>query len=251
MATLDDFLSFLQGASNSAASVVSAPVDGINWALGKVGVPVSKKPVGGSEWLKELGFTAEPQNKTAGLLGEAVGGVLPIVAQAKAPQIAAGINQMISNAQAPRTLNPQTGAIVWHGSKDPSWIDRGEAFNPNMTANMPSKYMWVNSKKDVAKSYAGISDMQLEKAASGLGSYPSPNAGIRKLDLSDSAKVLKVKDIKKASNQLGIQWGGENPLESFLDAARSSGYDAVKMEMDGGNIAILNPDVVKYGPSLR
>ncbi len=132
MATLDDFLSFLQGASNSAASAVSAPVDGINWALGKVGVPVSKKPVGGSEWLKELGFTAEPKNKTAGLLGEAVGGVLPIVAQAKAPQIAAGINQMISNAQAPRTLNPQTGAVVWHGSPhrftkfDSSKIGTGE-----------------------------------------------------------------------------------------------------------------------------
>lgn len=132
MAALDDFLSFLQGASNSAASAVSAPVDGINWALGKVGVPVSKKPVGGSEWLKELGFAAEPKNKTAGLLGEAVGGVLPIVAQAKAPQIAAGINQMISNAQAPRTLNPQTGAIVWHGSPhqfskfDSSKIGTGE-----------------------------------------------------------------------------------------------------------------------------
>lgn len=132
MAALDDFLSFLQGASNSAASAVSAPVDGINWALGKVGVQVSKKPVGGSEWLKELGFTAEPKNKTAGLLGEAVGGVLPIVAQAKAPQIAAGINQMVANAQAPRTLNPQTGAIVWHGSPhkfdkfDSSKIGTGE-----------------------------------------------------------------------------------------------------------------------------
>ena len=132
MATLDDFLSFLQGASNSAASVVSAPVDGINWALGKVGVPVSNKPVGGSEWLREAGFTVEPKNQTAGLLGEAVGGVLPIVAQAKAPQIAAGINKMVANAQAPRMLDPQTGAIVWHGSPhqfakfDSSKIGTGE-----------------------------------------------------------------------------------------------------------------------------
>ena len=111
MATLDDFVSFLQGASNSAASNLSAPVDGINWLLGKAGLPVSKTPVGGSDWLRQAGFTAEPKNANAGLLGESVGGVLPIVAAAKAPQIAAGMNRVAANAAAPRTLNPQTGAI--------------------------------------------------------------------------------------------------------------------------------------------
>lgn len=111
MATLDDFVSFLQGASNSAASNLSAPVDGINWLLGKAGLPVSKTPVGGSDWLRQAGFTAEPKNRNAGLLGEAVGGVMPIVAAAKAPQIAAGLNRVAANAAAPRTLHPQTGAI--------------------------------------------------------------------------------------------------------------------------------------------
>jgi len=116
MATLDDFVSFLQGASNSAASNLSAPVDGINWLLGKAGLPVSKAPVGGSDWLRQAGFTAEPKNRNAGLLGEFVGGVMPIVLAAKAPQIAAWLNQAGRNLSAPRTLNPQTGAIVWHGS---------------------------------------------------------------------------------------------------------------------------------------
>ena len=116
MATLDDFVSFLQGASNSAASNLSAPVDGINWLLGKAGLPVSKAPVGGSVWLRQAGFTAEPKNRNAGLLGEFVGGVMPIVAAAKAPQIAAWLNQAGRNLSAPRTLNPQAGAIVWHGS---------------------------------------------------------------------------------------------------------------------------------------
>lgn len=111
MATLDDFVSFLQGASNSAASNLSAPVDGINWLLGKAGLPVSKAPVGGSDWLRQAGFTAEPKNANAGLLGESVGGVLPIVAAAKAPQIAAGMNRVAANAAAPRSLHPQTGAI--------------------------------------------------------------------------------------------------------------------------------------------
>lgn len=132
MATLDDFVSFLQGASNSAASNLSAPVDGINWLLGKAGLPVSKTPVGGSDWLRQAGFTAEPKSRNAALLGEAVGGVMPIVAAAKAPQIAAGLNQAGRNLAAPRTLNPQTGAIVWHGSPhkfdkfDSSKIGTGE-----------------------------------------------------------------------------------------------------------------------------
>ena len=132
MATLDDFVSFLQGASNSAASNLSAPVDGINWLLGKAGLPVSKTPVGGSDWLRQAGFTAEPKNRNAGLLGESVGGVMPIVAAAKAPQIAAGLNQAGRNLAAPRTLNPETGAIVWHGSPhkfdkfDSSKIGTGE-----------------------------------------------------------------------------------------------------------------------------
>lgn len=132
MATLDDFVSFLQGASNSAASNLSAPVDGINWLLGKAGLPVSKTPVGGSDWLRQAGFTAEPKSRNAGLLGESVGGVMPIVAAAKAPQIAAGLNRVAANAAAPRTLHPQTGAIVWHGSPhkfdkfDSSKIGTGE-----------------------------------------------------------------------------------------------------------------------------
>lgn len=111
MATLDDFVSFLQGASNSAASNLSAPVDGINWLLGKAGLPVSKAPVGGSDWLRQAGFTVEPKNSNAGLLGDAVGGMMPFVAAAKAPQIAAGMNRVAANAAAPRTLHPQSGAI--------------------------------------------------------------------------------------------------------------------------------------------
>ena len=37
-------LDFLQSASNAAAGNLSAPVDGINWLLKKVGVPVSNAP---------------------------------------------------------------------------------------------------------------------------------------------------------------------------------------------------------------
>lgn len=146
-------LDFLQGASNSAAANVSAPVDGIAWLLRKAGINVDR-PVMGSDWMRERGLTAEPTNKLAGILGESVGGVLPMVTAAKAPQIAQGLLQAERNLAAPRTLNPQTGAILWHGSPhkfdafDASKIGTGEG-------NQAYGHgLYLADSADVAKGYA-------------------------------------------------------------------------------------------------
>ena len=145
-------LDFLQGASNSAAANVSAPVDGIAWLLRKAGINVDR-PVGGSDWMRERGLTAEPTNKLAGILGESVGGVLPMVTAAKAPQIAQGLLQAEKNLAAPRTLNPQTGAILWHGSPhkfdafDSSKIGTGEG------AQAYGHGLYLADSPDVAKGY--------------------------------------------------------------------------------------------------
>ena len=117
-------LDFFQGASNAAASNISAPVDGLAWLLKQAGMNI-EKPIGGSDWMRQKGLTAEPENKWAGLLGESVGGLAPIIAAAKAPQIARGLLQGAENLAAPRTMNPQTGAIVWHGS--PHKFDKFDA----------------------------------------------------------------------------------------------------------------------------
>ena len=127
-----DLRDFLQSMSNSAASNVSAPVDGINWLLGKAGLPVSSAPFMGSDWMAQKGLTRPVEQGTASILGETAGMVAPMVIAAKAPQIARGLLQAGENAMAPRTLNPQTGAIVWHGSPhkfdkfDSSKIGTGE-----------------------------------------------------------------------------------------------------------------------------
>lgn len=104
-------LDFLQGASNAAASNVSAPVDGLAWLLRKAGINVGDAPVGGADWMRQRGLTAEPTNKRAGLLGESVGGVAPMLVAAKAPQIAQGLLQMGENAAIPSTMNRQAGMI--------------------------------------------------------------------------------------------------------------------------------------------
>ena len=45
------------------------------------------------------------------MLGEAVGGLAPILAAAKAPQIARGLLQGGANLASPRVLNPQSGVV--------------------------------------------------------------------------------------------------------------------------------------------
>ena len=138
---MSDLRDFFQGASNSIASNVSAPVDGIAWLLRKAGVPVPPNPMGGSDWMAEKGLTQQPQNRTAGLLGEFAGMTAPMVAAAKAPQIAKGLlslddkamemgrvaieNRMVNSGM----IQPAT---VWHGSPhkfnkfDSSKIGTGE-----------------------------------------------------------------------------------------------------------------------------
>jgi hypothetical protein len=69
---------FAQGASNNAASTVTAPVDAMAWLLRKGGLPIPENPVGGSDWAKQQGLVVPPENKFAGLLGDAAGAAIPL-----------------------------------------------------------------------------------------------------------------------------------------------------------------------------
>lgn len=148
-------LDFIQGASNAAAGTVAGPVDLINMGLLGVGLPMPRNPVGGSQWMRERGLMREPQNRTAGLLGEAAGGVLPIVAAAKAPQIAQGL---LNHADAYRkyhaaTTAPGAPATVWHGSPhrfdkfDSSKIGTGEG------AQAYGHGLYLAESPEVARTY--------------------------------------------------------------------------------------------------
>lgn len=76
-------LDFLQAASNSAASNVSAPVDALAWLLRKAGVPVGDAPVGGSDWMQQKGLTRPVKQSAASVAGEAAGLLGPMVVAAK------------------------------------------------------------------------------------------------------------------------------------------------------------------------
>jgi hypothetical protein len=112
---MDEFLNFLQSASNAAASNISGPVDILQLLLQKSGLPVSNA-VGSSDWMKSRGLMRDVPQSAATLAGETLGMISPMMVTAKAPQIAAGMNQMAANAMAPRTMNPQAGMIkTWGG----------------------------------------------------------------------------------------------------------------------------------------
>lgn len=81
---------FAQGASNNAASTVSAPVDALAWLLRKGGAPIPDNPIGGSDWMRQQGLTVEPKDKLAGLLGDAAGMAIPLSVIQKA-QMAKGL----------------------------------------------------------------------------------------------------------------------------------------------------------------
>lgn len=106
----------VQSASNTVASGVSAPVDLIAAGLRKVGLPIPQAPVGGSQWMENMGLTVPVEDGIPKLAGETLGMIVPMAATAKAPQIAAAANRGLENLAAPRTLNTpgyggQRGAV--------------------------------------------------------------------------------------------------------------------------------------------
>ena len=101
-------LDFLQSASNSVASNVTAPVDGIAWLLRKAGIPVPDAPVGGSDWAKNAGLLRDVEQSPASLAGESLVLIAPMLLAAKAPQVARGLLQGADNLMAPRTLATRT-----------------------------------------------------------------------------------------------------------------------------------------------
>lgn len=111
-----------QSASNAIASNVSGPVDLIAAGLRGVGLPIPQNPVGGSQWMAERGLTAPVQQGVAQVIGDTIGLAGPALVANFAPQIASALNRGAQNLAAPRTLHPEAGAIVWHGS--PHKFDR-------------------------------------------------------------------------------------------------------------------------------
>lgn len=207
----------LQGASNAAASNISAPVDMLAWALRKAGVPVGDAPIGGSDWMAQKGLTRQPTNQIAGLLGESLGGVAPIVAAAKAPQIARGLLQAGENMAARPTLNPEAGAIVWHGSPhkfdrfDSSKIGTGEG------AQAYGRGLYLAEAPEVAKQYAG--DLAAARASRPIGNVDLATA-YQNMPSDVPQSLLAARRDFRALNDMGEL--SLSDRRDFLEAVRNN-----------------------------
>ena len=128
----NEFLNGLQAASNAVAGNVAGPVDILAFLLRKAGMPVPENPIGGSNWMTQKGLMAPVRQGASQVIGETAGLLGPAMMSQFGPQIARGLLSAGDNLAAPRTLNPQTGAIVYHGSPhkfdkfDSSKIGTGE-----------------------------------------------------------------------------------------------------------------------------
>ena len=234
-------LDFTQAASNAIAGNVSGPVDLLNWLLSKGGMG-SKEPIGGSEWMKRLGLTREVEPGWAGVLGETAGALSPL---AGSPGVARALVKAQANAAIPRTLNPQTGAIVpmstaktWfrgqHGptaadhpfdasvKKAPSFTDSPEVASAYaMNPDAASLYGWRGAQEgagagaNVARYRSQGKVLDLSKYQGGFGT----ETGITPASLKKLAKELNLS--RDEMSVLDIGWSqkyGRGPNQ-YWDAA--------------------------------
>ena len=207
--TLEELLkqgkSFGQGASNSAASTVTGPVDMLAWLLRKGGVDVGDAPIGGEQWMRNQGLMATPENKLAGLLGEGLGMAAPIVGSAKAAEIAGGLLQMGRNLATPQTMNKQAGMALFDTTGLPN---RGREV-------IQSK---ANELSDKLKSLG--MDVKLEHSGSAAG----PSSYLKVYD-PETGRFF-VNDVRLSGHPKGVfnsqgVWDvNESEFQNVVDAAQ-------------------------------
>ncbi len=150
----NEFLNGLQAASNAVAGNVAGPVDILAFLLRKAGMPVPENAIGGSNWMTQKGLMAPVRQGASQVIGETAGLLGPAMVSQFGPQIARGLLKGGENLAAPRTLNPQTGAVVYHGSPhkfdkfDSSKIGTGEG------AQAYGHGLYLADEADVALNYA-------------------------------------------------------------------------------------------------
>jgi hypothetical protein len=177
---------FAQGASNSAATNLSMPVDAIAWLLRKGGMNIPNNPVGGSDWLAEKGFTPEPKNKLAGLLGDVAGFAAPLATVTKAPQIAKGLLQM--------------GEAMPMGSKGVPMLSKASPMADRGAVNVGSKFEYPQSQAlELAQQRAA---MPLPPAGVDITKLPQSEARKYGLGLRADNTALERANASKDANSI-------------------------------------------------
>ena len=226
-------LDFLQGASNSAASTVSAPVDGLAWLLRKAGAKVGDNPIGGSDWMRAQGLTQEPQNKLMGLLGEAAGGVAPMVAGAYAPQIAKGLLGMADNLAAPQVLRKESGMFIGPSAK--TWDATAASKAQQMAAKgVDPRKVW--SETGTWKGPDGAWRQEIPDNAAGLR-LNSPKFGTESMSKASDVYAHKsLFDAYPDAENINVTWNKSNGGGSFTAPREYAQYIDLPQGVGAGSM---------------
>lgn len=251
---MSSLLDFLQAASNSAASNVSAPVDAIAWLLKKAGIDVGT-PVGGSDWMEQRGLTKSVQQSGASVAGEALGLLAPMGAAAKAPQVAKGLLQAGENLAAPANVNRglssgQRGIVpgrwerAYHTTTnkpfDPKDFDLSMVGTSSGHASSAVPGMWASASPKVSSMYGF--DKVTNRYPTNI--FGPAGAGVKSISLGDvipgantmplrvNVKNPKVLSAKEGQEMIfgksGDDWReAGSDFAKFAAQAREDGFDSV------------------------
>ena len=239
----DSLRNFTQSASNSIAGNVSAPVDGIAWALRKAGVPIPDKPMGGSDWMADKGLTRPTEQSLSGLLGEFAGMAGPMVAAAKVPQIARGLLQAGDNLAAPTNLSRQAGVFIGPGAKTWNAADAGRA-KVMADAGTDARQVW--SETGTWKGPDGMWRQEVSDERAGVRLGQQLDAlGLDKLgSVIDHRELYKsypdLKNINTRFNQTAGAGSFYAPREyaQYLEMPQSTGLGAKATPKQANSVAI-------------
>lgn len=260
--------------SNTAADTVSAPVDGIAWLLRAAGIPVPQNAIGSSAWMAQHGLTAPVQPGASKVAGETLGLLSPVVAAAKAPQIARGLLQGADNLLAPSTQGAmrQRGALIsdnrlnamklakeqgyrdeWHmGFSGPAFDAIDPSLRGSITDTPASKIAtFLTDSKSDAMDFA-------INASKKTGKQPN----VMNIGVSGRMGTVTWKDTYP---QIRSE-GGQRYLAGILQDAKDSGYDAIRIVGANDSIsgtssanvlAVLNEKIMrdmnraKFNPAFK
>jgi hypothetical protein len=198
---------FGQSASNTVADTVAVPVDLIAAGLRSGGLPIPSDPVGGSDWMRQQGLTAAVDPGMAKTAGEAAGMLIPMVGAMKAPQIAAGLNQIGANAGMKSQLSKQKGVfLVTPNATFPKQL--GEVKQQMEKLGAPTIRAYWDGEK-----YIAIEGSHRARAAKELGLTPEIKEVKLKQwvkdhdfqDLKDKVSVARILDYLEYGNHPGAK----------------------------------------------
>jgi hypothetical protein len=201
--------------------------------------------------MAERGLTARPKNELAGVIGESAGNVLPILAGAYAPQIGNALLRAGENMAAPATMNPQAGAIVYHGSPhkfdafDSTKIGTGEG------AQSYGHGLYLAESPAVAKSYKDILSTGKNARFDGKGYKVVADDSFRGFDVHSDNIASDFRGGVPVSEKLQ---GGFNSLADALSYVRSHAGAEELRYFDGDRFPLkgpLMPDDLLSGDVLR